>query len=150
MTMNGMPLARSAPESKTCDDVLRVDRARRPRLALEALHELGVFAELGGDDDLDRDHAAGAGVLRLEDGPHAASADPADNLVLLREDLTDLQHPDDNGRQRRFQDCRGAAHTPLHWRSTSPKRADFGACRRRSFVTLCFVAKVFSVKLIKA
>ncbi len=56
------------------DDVGVVERAGGPRLAQEALAELGFARDLGGDD-LEGRLAAKADVLSAIDDPHAAAAD---------------------------------------------------------------------------
>ncbi len=63
-------------------DVLRLDRTRRSRLALEALDHPRVLLEGITDDFLHRDAASSSGVARLVHRPHATLTELPNDLVL--------------------------------------------------------------------
>lgn len=67
-------------------DVLALDLHRRPRLALEAPHRLGVGEHLG-QEKLQRDLLVELEVMRLHDDPHAADAEHLVDTVLSGENL---------------------------------------------------------------
>ena len=77
-------------EVEHLEDVIAADAAGRLRLALEALHRLGVVRD-GGVQHLDGDAAPDADVLALVDGAHAAFADHFDDAVLTIEDLAGFE-----------------------------------------------------------
>ena len=83
------------------DHVRRVDRAARPRLALEAREHAVLLRERRGDDDLQRDAPLRPAVHGLVDGSHAALAEDSYDVVLAVDRLA----RDERGRL-----CR---HTPV-------------------------------------
>jgi hypothetical protein len=68
-------------------DVLGVDGAARPGLALEAGDDALFAREELRDDDLERDATPGDEVHGLVDGSHAALAEHAHDPVLVVDDL---------------------------------------------------------------
>ena len=95
MTMKRSPSGR-LPRSSTSTMCSRADAPGRLRLALEALHRVGV-ARLRCVQHLDRDAAADADVLALVDRAHAALAEQADDAVLALDDLADFERHEGSG-----------------------------------------------------
>ncbi len=86
MTMKGVRVCGSTPESSDLHDVLRVDRPARARLPIEARERVRAPRESLGEDHLERHAAAGAEVHGFVDGAHAASTELPHDLVLSSDD----------------------------------------------------------------
>ena len=90
-------------------DVRAAEERRGPSLALEAQEEFSLFRELR-LQDLDRERLAEPDVVGLEDDPHAALAEPANEAVFAVEHAPRRGHLFDHCHRPTLSRRRSVAH----------------------------------------